>query len=76
MTAIYVAQPFTLIRDDGGRQFFDAGEQEVEEAMAAHWYVQAHCTPKPVAMPEPVRLTEPQNAEQAQTQKSGKKAKP
>ena len=87
MTTIYVAQPFTLKLDNGAQRSFAAGEQEVEEAMAAHWYVQAHCTPKPVATPEPVRLTEPvseaerahaQNSEQTQThiQKSGKKAKP
>jgi hypothetical protein len=59
MTTLYVTQPFTLICDDGKRQFFDAGVQDVEDDIAAHWYVQAHCIEKPVAAPEPVRWPEP-----------------
>ncbi|CCD28611.1 Putative bacteriophage protein [Candidatus Glomeribacter gigasporarum BEG34] len=69
MTAIYIERPFLLKLDNGAQRSFAAGEQEVEEAMATHWYVQAHCIEKPVATPEPVRWPEPvPNAEQAPAQ--------
>src|SRR5260364_296022 len=58
MTAIYIGRPFLLMPDNGAQRSFAAGEQEVEEAMATHRYVQAHCIEKPVAKTEPARWAE------------------
>jgi|GEM_PF-2222465 len=45
MKTITVTQAFTLQLASGTKVPFAAGTQEVEDAIAAHWYVQAHSTP-------------------------------
>lgn len=52
----YVHTPFTLRHDDGKTQQFGVGEQELEQAVAEHWYVKHHTrapgdAPKPAAAP-------------------------
>ncbi|MBZ9939143.1 hypothetical protein LB518_22795 [Mesorhizobium sp. BR1-1-16] len=43
-----IARPFTLLLSGNQRLSFAAGEQEVPDEHADHWYVQAH-----VVKPEP-----------------------
>lgn len=42
---IQVKQAFVLTKADGEKQNFAAGIHEVDKAVAAHWYVQAHSEP-------------------------------
>lgn len=43
MASITVVTPFLLTRDDGTQQAFGIGTVEVDDAVANHWYVKAHC---------------------------------
>lgn len=51
MPKIHVKKPFTLTHQDRTQTHFRAGEHEVSESLAAHWYVKANS--EPVADPEP-----------------------
>ena len=42
MPSINVLKGFKLTRDDGSVQEFYPGKQDVSDADAKHWYVQAH----------------------------------
>lgn len=44
-TTINVIKPFVLTLDDATRVVFKRGTHQVDEATAAHWYVQAHIAP-------------------------------
>jgi hypothetical protein len=45
MARITVEKAFTLHLDHGPSVRFPVGEHDVDDAIAAHWYVQAHSTP-------------------------------
>jgi len=49
MARLNIARPFTLICDDHRRFEFAAGEQEIPDELADHWYVKAHCENLPAA---------------------------
>lgn len=51
MAKINVEKAFTLHLDHGHGQHFPVGEHVVDDATAAHWYVQAHSTPVAETVP-------------------------
>lgn len=50
MPKIEIAKPFRLTLDNGSYRDFPAGEYDVEDAIAQHWFVKAH-TRNPDAAP-------------------------
>lgn len=50
---INVVKPFTLTKQDGSVHHFGVGEQEVDEDVADHWYVQHHTDDPPEYNPPP-----------------------
>jgi hypothetical protein len=55
MARINVENAFTLYLDHGHGRHFPVGEQDVDDATAAHWYVQAHSSPVAVAAPAEIK---------------------
>ena len=45
MATVNFAKSFTLIRDDGRPIDFVAGEQEIDDGLVQHWFVQFHTAP-------------------------------
>lgn len=52
MKEIRVHTPFTLTTADGQLKKFDTGRHCVEDAVAAHWFVQAHAEQTDTALSE------------------------
>lgn len=52
MKEILVHTPFMLTLDDGQLKKFDTGRHCVEDAVAAHWFVQAHAEQTDTALSE------------------------
>ncbi len=61
MSLIQVTKDFVFTLEDGTMRVFKQGEHEVEDHIAAHWYVQAHSQPvaSPVAASAPASETPP-----------------
>lgn len=53
MASITVVTPFLLTKDDGTQQAFGIGTVEVDDAVANHWYVKAHCGDVPAEVAAP-----------------------
>lgn len=53
MATVTFTEGFTLLCDDGRRFEFAAGEQEIPDELADHWYVKAHCEDLPAAYDSP-----------------------
>lgn len=68
-----VKNAFTLITDDHRRYDFTAGEQEIPEEIADHWYVKAHI--EPVAEVYDAPEVEPESAETSEPRKAGRPKK-
>lgn len=49
MAKVIIKSAFGLITDDHRRFEFAAGEQDIPDELADHWYVRAHCEPFPEA---------------------------
>lgn len=65
MATVNFASDFTLICDDGRRFEFAAGEQDIPDELADHWYVKAHCEALPVTYDEPEVATDVEAEEPA-----------
>jgi hypothetical protein len=47
MKQIIVESAFTLTTKDGQKQHFEVGvHDDIDDAIADHWYVRAHCKPE------------------------------
>lgn len=68
-----VLHSFTLITDDHRRYDFAAGEQEIPEEIADHWYVKAHIEPVSEVYDAPE--AEPELADAPETRKAGRPKK-
>src|SRR3569623_491782 len=51
MPKVRIKEAFTLQRDDGSRQYFPVGEQEMSDEDANHWYTIANSEDAPAVMP-------------------------
>ncbi|MEL6237001.1 MAG: hypothetical protein AAFO57_00030 [Pseudomonadota bacterium] len=58
MAKVILKSAFALITDDHRRHEFAPGEQEIPDELADHWYVLAHCEPKPEAYDAPEVVAE------------------
>lgn len=54
---INIVESFTLTHDDGQQQKFNAGQHEVEDHIADHWFVRAH-SDEPAPLDPPVGTQE------------------
>lgn len=59
MPKIKVHKPFTLQLPDRTQRDFRPGEHEIEEGLAAHWYVKANSEPVPDPTAERAMAEEP-----------------
>ncbi len=67
MKRIKVRKPFTLTLQDHTQRVFAAGEHEVEDTIADHWYVKPHVVEEAPAASFPVEKPEvPEPAEPEQ----------
>lgn len=53
MTTVNITSPFTFTRDDGRPLDIAAGVQDLDDDVASHWFVQAHCASVPEEQVKP-----------------------